>query len=1416
MSDSAKDPRPPASQLSQSEDARYLLYGQIAEQIQSAHRSGLPIDLDALVAEHPDMAREIREFAAAMSLLAEVGPEEEGDCRGGEPETTSCLRGRLGDFRIVCEIGRGGMGVVYEAEQISLGRRLALKVLPFAATLDPRQLQRFRNEAQAAAALKHPHIVGIHSVGCERGVHYFAMEFIEGRTLAQLIEEVRHLAGLGETAGKAVEVSQVTQSMVAGQFSQDVRKPGDNDLTVAMDSIEPTTAQADETHRRATASDSTKGPHRTNDFFRLVAQLGIQAAEALDHAHQVGVVHRDIKPSNLMVDANRHLWITDFGLAITQTDPGLTMTGDIVGTLRYMSPEQALGDRRRMDHRTDVYSLGITLYEFLALQPAFGGDGRETLVRRLVEEDPPAPRSINPAIPRDLETIVLKATSKDPQQRYAVAQDLADDLKRFLADKPICARRATLGMRAVKWAKRHRPTVWSAIVLTVIAAVTAAGLAWNQHRQSVQLAADVGEHLAAADAFLQSADYPAVDRELAGARGRLETAGYGNGPLADEVTRLADELHARQQAIERFDQFQKLRHRIHSEMYAVDRTILDQAQGHCRSALDLYQVMASDSWKQPRDFQDLSPERQASLEEGLVELLFVSARLEIDESDGQTSAELQAAHRRAVDAFSKIQSIHKPIPAVYLWIAESWEALGEKTAAAQARAQAEALRPATAMDHFLLGEHHGQHGRLDQAVASYWQALARQPDHFLSLLAAGVALGELKKHESAEAMLTGAIAMNPQTVLGYVKRGASRLEQGRILLAQADFQKARTIDPDLAGALVRRASEFRTKGDFEKALAECSEAIRIDPKSAWAYVARGGIYFDQGALYKSIDDLNCAIRLDPGSVMAYWTRACVYRNMGRSAESLADAEECIRLDRKNALGYFGRGLVCMDRGELDKALADLNEGLRLCPNDSGAFCFRGDIYCHRGDLEKALSDFEKAVQLNPKNPWGYMSCAAIRQVKGDSAKALADYNEAVRVGGPQYGVPYLYRARFHRDRGNFDEAMADYKDTFRASPTWLGVVAIDESASMYLDKGDVASAAAVYDQVKDFGTNPDLHRNRAEVRFRAQRYADALADLAIVVELMPHDTLLWIPPEQVAKCPDERLRKGLLELADKTIEKTKGAAEAYATRARLHAAFGQPEKALADFAKAIELEPNNPKVWNHQVIFHAEQGQWEKVLADFDKAVALRPEQANLWYRRALARLGQGQADQYRKDCAEMLQRFGQTTKPNDAYWVAWTCALAPDAIKDWPKAVALAEKSAKSDPQSASFLNTLGAVLYRAGRFDESLQRLTDADRFAKQPSRSDMSLPAYTWFFLAMAHHRLGHSEEAKQWLDKAEAWTEKAIAEADQGIEFMHWNRRLTLKLLRDEAEALLKSAPAPQPPDPAAKEKEKPEEKPNAES
>jgi hypothetical protein len=245
------------------------------------------------------------------------------------------------------------------------------------------------------------------------------------------------------------------------------------------------------------------------EFFRTVVRLVLQAAEALEYAHAMGVVHRDIKPANLLVDDRGNLWITDFGLAQFHADAGLTGTGDLLGTLRYMSPEQAAGRRTVIDHRTDVYSLGATLYELLARRPLHDGSDRATLLHQILHEEPRPPRSVDRSIPAELETIILKAVAKEPDERYASARELAGDLRRFLEDRPILARRPSLAEKARKWARRHRAIVASLVVtllLSVAGLSTATILIAGAYERERQKAVEADDQRARADEQRARAD----------------------------------------------------------------------------------------------------------------------------------------------------------------------------------------------------------------------------------------------------------------------------------------------------------------------------------------------------------------------------------------------------------------------------------------------------------------------------------------------------------------------------------------------------------------------------------------------------------------------------------------------------------------------------------------------------------------------------------------------------------------------------------------------------------------------------------------------------------------------------------------------------------------------------------------------
>ncbi len=363
-----------------------------------------------LVARYPELAEELRGFLRGHENIGRIARPlrpAPGVQPGPQPGTT------FGEYEILEEIARGGMGVVYRARQRSLKRIVALKMLLGGRFASPDALKRFQREVEAAAALEHPHIVPIYEFGEAEGVQYYTMKFLEGGSLAQKRED------LGSDPRSAA---------------------------VILETI----------------------------------------ARAVHHAHQRGVLHRDLKPANILIDGDGEPQVSDFGLALfLSRESSLTGSGDALGTPSYMAPEQAAGRRKEISTATDVYSLGAILYKLLTGEPPIQADTSLETLRRVIETEPRSPRSVDPRVPLDLETICLKCLEKHPGRRYGSAEALADDLARYLRGEPILARSTSAIGRAWRWARRNPAAVAIGAILVVAALSTSTlALFWREERNA--------------------------------------------------------------------------------------------------------------------------------------------------------------------------------------------------------------------------------------------------------------------------------------------------------------------------------------------------------------------------------------------------------------------------------------------------------------------------------------------------------------------------------------------------------------------------------------------------------------------------------------------------------------------------------------------------------------------------------------------------------------------------------------------------------------------------------------------------------------------------------------------------------------------------------------------------------------------
>ena len=578
----------------------------LAAEFTARLRAGERPSIEEYATRQPDCAEQIRELFPTIAAMEQWKSQRESKS-GGRATLGPVRLKQLGDFRMLREIGRGGMGIVYEAEQLSLNRRVAVKVLPKQALLDEKHLLRFRREARTAAKLHHTNIVPVLGIGEHDGFHFIVMQYIDGVSVDTIISYLAQMhnrasgtkgpqatppsssasslvdssadssssssaaaasapasaAGMERRAtdpsapaergtGDALEytdtpwepsglatspsrerrrsgriprvatdlrVENVTRAILRGEFQPSTLDSGDSlassstsssSLTVAYvlpsarergesssgsataepvlgsdaattSAVRPDAARSldfdfdlgdgDSHEPRADAAASLSSQPIGATYWRSVARMGVQVADAMQYAHLQGTLHRDIKPANLLVDQRGMVWVADFGLAKAVEQDDVSRTGDIVGTLRYMAPEQLMG---QADKRSDIFSLGLTLYELLTFRPAYNeGERKRAWVQQHVTPDPPRPRKVISSVPRDLETIVLKAIDLDPQRRYQSAGQMADDLRRFLEDRPIRARQATAVEYVWRWCRRN-PAVasLSGLALLLLTAVT--------------------------------------------------------------------------------------------------------------------------------------------------------------------------------------------------------------------------------------------------------------------------------------------------------------------------------------------------------------------------------------------------------------------------------------------------------------------------------------------------------------------------------------------------------------------------------------------------------------------------------------------------------------------------------------------------------------------------------------------------------------------------------------------------------------------------------------------------------------------------------------------------------------------------------------------------------------------------------
>jgi serine/threonine protein kinase/Tfp pilus assembly protein PilF len=945
-----------------------------------AVESGQAPDRSQLLARYPDLAPELADFFANQDKVNSwTAPLREGVLAGStedrnpnhtvteftriqadqtadSPLNSGAFSHRLvGDYELLEELGRGGMGVVYKAQQVSVRRTVALKMILAGEYATPADLQRFRAEAEAAAQLDHPHIVPIYEVGEHDGRPYFTMKLIEGGSLAQALHRQRSALSQQEAA-------------------------------------------------------------------RLLAAV----ARAVHHAHQRGILHRDLKPANILLAVGPvsnvprgstgtletgptayEPHITDFGLhkrfarRPENLDNPVTQSGAIVGTLRYIAPEQAAG-RRDLTTAADVYSLGVILYELLTGTTPFVAENPLQILGQVLEQEPALPRTLNPHVEPDLATICLKCIQKEPSKRYVSADALADDLERFLKGEPIRARPTTLWERGRKWAKR-RPAAAALVLVSLVSVLglTVAGLLYREQqlRQEAREQRRVeAVRVEAQDRFLQGREEAAAERwpdaklaltsvrDLTGSEPSL----VGLNEQAEHLLVVADhrlaQQAARQKAEKDYQRFWHLRDEalFHGTLFTgVDLPAnLDATRKAAQEALDLFDVTAASPLALPSppsggegrargggpDFGDaFTPDQRKALGDGYYELLLILA-------EAVARHDPPAHVPQALRLLDRAAQLGPPTKAYHLRRARYLQQLGDAEGAAQESARAAAVQPGSALDYFLVGDDRQQQGQPAAALGDFQNALGKQPDHFWARYFLAVCYLRLQRPDARAARdcLTACLGQHPPgfvCVSLYVLRGFAHGQLHEYAAGEADFQKALGLQPGddtrYAIAVHRGVLFMRQAGKLSEAVAELQGAIRLKPHQFQAYANLAKAYQQGKQLDRAAEQLDEAVRL---------------------AEELAEARE---LERPVlAVLYQNRARLHVERQDPEAALRDFERALAAAPSGD-AHAERGHVLQGLGRHRDAVTAFAAALQLRP----GFTE---VYRWRAEAFLKLEDYREAAR------------------------------------------------------------------------------------------------------------------------------------------------------------------------------------------------------------------------------------------------------------------------------------------------------------------------------------------------------------------------------------------------------------------------------------
>jgi len=922
-----------------------------------------------------------------------------------QPEITEAPGTVIGPYKLLQEIGEGGMGTVFMAEQTHpVQRKVALKIIK--PGMDSRQvIAQFEAERQALALMDHPNIAKVLDAGTTDTVRpYFVMELVKGIPITKYCD--------------------------------------DNHLT----------------------------PRERLELF-------IPVCHAVQHAHQKGIIHRDIKPSNVLValyDGRPVPKVIDFGVAKATSQKltertMFTQFGQIVGTLEYMSPEQADLNQLDIDTRSDIYSLGVLLYELLTGTTPFERKrlreaAFDELLRIIREEEPPKPstrlsttdelpsiaasrktepRKLSGLVRGELDWIVMKALEKDRSRRYETANGFAMDVQRYLADEPVQACPPSAVCRFGKFARRNQVPLAMAGLILLILVTLAGSVGWFAGDRAARWTAverQVDLALQEATQLMQQAKWPEARAWLERADGLL--AGGGS---RDEVRRRVSALRNDLDLVQRLEEVRLEKAAVldggmtYAEVdtryaqvfrdYGIDLDELgvdEAAERIAQSAVCSELTAMIDDWvivrRRARGPNDVSWKK----------LLAVARAADPNELRGRLRVALERGDRGLLRELAGSDDVARLSPPTVVFLAGALASFGEHEQAVSTLRRAIRTHPGDFWINYELATqlHEAQPPRLEEIVQFSRVTVALRPQSAAAVRLFGDTLRHNGAFEEAIAQLREAIRLKPEYSAAHNHLGLALYDKGALDDAIAEYHEAIRLKPGDADFHSNLGVALATKGVFDDAIAESREAVRRKPDDAELHHNLGTVLRQMGALDKAIAEYREAIRLKPDEAKFHKNLGGALIQKGALDEAVAECREAIRQKPDDASSHMNLGIALKEKGALDEAFAEYREAIRLKPDDAQAHYNLGIALIQKGDLDGAIAEYRAAIRLNPHDALSHYNLGNALTQKGAVDEAIAEYREAIRLK-PGYPDAHVNLGNGLADKDAFNEAIAAYREAIR-------------------------------------------------------------------------------------------------------------------------------------------------------------------------------------------------------------------------------------------------------------------------------------------------------------------------------------------------------------------------------------------------